>query len=172
MPFPRLLAGAVAFLLLAGSANAQRRQELTPGGRVRVTAPNFAPGVVTGTVASYSTEGLAVAVEATGDTLLFPLHSVRRLDVFRGAGGGATAARRARSYGFIGLAVGILAGPALAIAGDRDMVSTTALTAAGGLVAGVTLGAVSGSANPTEQWSWNVDPWGYDPDLKPAAAAP
>jgi hypothetical protein len=163
---------AVLIAAAATSASAQRREDPLTGQVVRVTAPNFADHVVTGTVTGFSQEGLAVTEREGGTQHLFPLRSVQRLDIFRGAGGAAAAPRRARLYGFLGLAVGALAGPVIAITTDGDMATTTALSAGAGLAGGLALGAASGAAHPTEQWTWNVRPWGYDPNLRPAPAQP
>jgi len=163
----RLLATLALSAALAGTAAAQQRDELT-GQLVRVTAPNFASHVVIGTVTSYAQEGLRVAERGTDSTYHFPLRSVQRIDIFRGSGAGATAPRRARLGAFIGMGLGALAGPVVAIVTDRDMATTTALTAGGGLLAGAAVGALTGAASPSEQWTWNVAPWGYDPNLRPA----
>lgn len=164
----RFLLTLLGLALVAGAhpAAAQRRDHLS-GKLVRVTAPNFADHVVTGTVTAYTTEGVRVAEQGSGTEYLFPLRSVQRLDIFRGGGAGATASRRARSFGFIGLALGALAGPVLAIVTDREMATTTLLTAGAGALGGAAVGAASAAARPTEQWSWTVHPWGYDPDLRP-----
>jgi hypothetical protein len=159
--FPLLL-----LLLLAAPAAAQRRDDLT-GKLVRVTAPNFADHVVTGTVSAYTEEGLRVAEQGSSAEHLYPLRSVQRIEIVRGAGAAATAPRRARGYGFIGFGIGVLAGPVLSLATDLDMVESTAITAGGGLVIGLAAGAASGAAAPRDQWSWVVNPWNYDPALRP-----
>jgi hypothetical protein len=166
-----IIATLLLSLAAAVPAEAQRRDELT-GKLVRVTAPNFADHVVTGTVTTYTEEGIAVTEQGTGAEHHFPLRSVQRIDIFRGTGAAAAAPRRARSYGFVGFALGVLAGPVLAIVTDHDFATTTALSAAGGLAGGLALGALSGTAHPTEQWTWNVRPWGYDPNLRPAQPPP
>ena len=160
---PALLAGA----LLATPAAAQQRDELS-GKLVRVTSPHFADRVVVGTVTAYTQEGLRVTERGSDSTFLFPLRSVQRIDIFRGSGAGAAAPRRARFGAFIGFALGALAGPVISIVTDSDMVTTSLVTAGGGLLAGAALGAATGAASPSEQWSWNVSPWGYDPNLRPS----
>lgn len=157
----------LALSLLAGlPAEAQRRDDIA-GKLVRVTSPNFADHVVTGTVTAYTTEGVRVTEQGSGTEYLFPLRSVQRLDIFRGAGAGATASRRLRSFGFIGLALGTLAGPVIAIVTDSDMATTTLATAAVGGLTGAVVGATTAAAHPTEQWSWTIHPWGYDAELRP-----
>lgn len=153
---------------MAGSAAAQQRDELT-GKLVRITAPNFANHQVIGTVTVYAQEGLTVTERGTDSTYHFPLRSVQRIDIFRGSGAGAAAPRRARTGAFLGLALGALAGPVISIVTDSDMAITTAATAGGGLLIGAALGGVAGAAAPSEQWTWNVAPWGYDPNLRPAS---
>jgi hypothetical protein len=154
---------------LAAPAAAQRRDDELTGKLVRVTAPNFADHVVTGTVTAYTQEGLTVTEQSSGTQHLVPLRSVQRLDIFRGEGAGATAPRRARTYGFFGFALGALAGPVLAIVTDADIPTTTLITAGAGLAAGAAIGAASGAASPRAQWTWNIHPWGFDSNLRPPA---
>jgi hypothetical protein len=159
----------LAAAAVSGSVQAQQRDALT-GQLVRITAPNFADHVVIGTVTAYTQEGLQVTERETGSRHSFPLRSVQRIDIFRGSGAGAAAPRRARLYGFLGFALGALAGPAIAAVTDADFVTTTAISAGSGLLVGAAAGALSGAASPSEQWTWNVSPWGYDPNLRPASA--
>jgi hypothetical protein len=168
MRLVRFLTSALLVAVLATPSAAQRRAADLNGKLVRVTAPNFADHVVVGTVTSYTQEGLGVTEQGSGTERLFPLRSIERLDIFRGGDARAAAPRRARGYGFIGFGLGALAGPVLAITTDSDMVTSTLATSAGGLALGLAVGALSGTAHPTEQWSWNLRPWGYDPSLRPA----
>lgn len=162
------LAAAAAFLVSAPAAAQQASDGLT-GTRVRVTAPQFIPAPVTGTITAYTRDGIAVADEFSGDTILLPLRSVSRLDKFAGGSAASTAWYRGRLGAFIGGGLGLIAGPVLAKVVDRDMVESTLLGGAIGLGAGFTVGAVYGAASPRERWTWTIQPWGYDPELRPAA---
>jgi hypothetical protein len=162
----RVVAAAVLSALVAAPSRAQRADDIN-GKLVRVTAPNFADHVVTGTVTAYTQEGLTVSEQGTGTEHVFPLRSVQRIDIFRGGGAGSAAPRRARSYGFVGLALGALTGTVIGIETDRDIATSGLIGAGGGLGTGLLLGALSGTAHPTQQWSWVVRPWGYDPNLRP-----
>ena len=160
---------AVAALVLAAPAAAQERpDDGLSGTRVRVTAPNFLPGTVTGTITSYTQQGIVVVDEFSGDSILLPLHSVSRLDKFAGGSAASSAWYRGRVGGFIGGALGLIAGPLLAKSVDKDMVEATLLGGAIGLGAGFTVGALYGAATPRERWTWTIQPWGYDPNLRPS----
>lgn len=155
-----------AALLLAPRAEAQRRDPLV-GREVRVTAPNFAPEPVRGTVTAFDHQGLHVAVDSAGTQRLFPVRSVQRIDILQGRGRGATALRRARFYGFVGGALGAVAAPLVSRHLDMEIGTGVAVLGGGGALAGITLGVLSGNAAPREQWSWQISPWGYDRNLKP-----
>lgn len=161
----------LAALLLAVPAAAQQQSDGLTGTRVRVTAPNFIPAPVTGTVGSYTAEGIVVVDEVTGDTIRLPLRAVSRLDEFAGGTAASTAWYRGRMGAFIGAGVGLIAGPLLASTFDKEMGEGAILGGAIGLGAGFTVGAIWGAASPRERWKWTIRPWGYDPALRPAPAA-
>lgn len=166
---------AALLLALAASAHslhAQQPDDGMTGRRVRVTAPNFAPHPVVGTVTAYTDQRLVVAEEGTGEVYEFPLRSVQRLDPFMGGSGGSTAWYRGRIGAFVGGALGAIAGAAIGSAGDGEMVRTTLIGGAVGLGVGGAMGAVHGAAFPRERWGWVVGPWGYDPELRPEAPVP
>ena len=163
---------AAAALLLATPAAAQEANDGLTGTRVRVTAPQFLPAILTGTVTSYRQDGLSVADEASGDTVLLPLRAISRLDKFAGGSAGSTAWYRGRFGAFIGAGLGLIAGPALAKVTDRSVGEMALIGGAAGLGVGFTIGAVYGAANPRERWTWTMQPWGYDPSLRPAPATP
>jgi hypothetical protein len=163
---------ALALALAALAPHATHGQEATDGltgTRVRVTAPHFAPHRVQGVVSTYTDARLEVTEEETGTVYSFPLRSVSRLDPFMGGGSGSTAWYRARLGGFLGGAVGLLAGAVAASMSEssRSPAATVALYGAGGLGAGALLGGVTGAAAPSERWGWVMNPWGYDPELRP-----
>ena len=163
-----ILALAAALVLApATRAEAQGRDPLV-GREVRVTAPNFAPAPVRGTVTAFDHLGLHVAVDSAGTQRLFPVRSVQRIDILQGRGRGTTAMRRARFYGFLGAALGAVAAPLVARELDMSIGTGVAVLGGAGALAGVTLGVVSGNVSPSEQWSWQVSPWGYDRTLQPA----
>jgi hypothetical protein len=175
---------ALAAALLALPATAQQTSDTTAappapasaarpandgltGTRVRVTAPNFLPAPLTGTVTAYRQEGLTVAGEA-GDTVLLPLRAIARLDKFAGGSAGSTAWYRGRWGAFIGAGLGLVSAPLIARATDRGVGESAIMGGAIGLGAGFTVGAVIGAASPRERWTWTMQPWGYDPTLRPA----
>lgn len=137
------------------------------GTRVRVTAPNFLPAPLQGTVTSYRQEGLSVASEATGDTVLLPLRAISRLDKYAGGSAGSTAWYRGRLGAFIGAGLGLVVGPATAKLTDRGMGESALLGGAIGLGTGFTVGALLGASSPRDRWTWTMQPWGYDATLRP-----
>jgi hypothetical protein len=165
----RSLALAALLLALAAidPAAAQQADDGLTGTRVRVTAPHFAPERVTGVVTEYNDQRLQVTADGTGEVYVFPLRSVQRLDPFMGGSRGSTAWYRARVGAFLGAAVGFLAGAAIGTTGDSNMVRPTLVGGAIGLGTGATVGALFGAAFPSERWGWVMNPWGYDPELRP-----
>jgi hypothetical protein len=160
---------ALAALLIASPAAAQQASDGLSGTRVRVTAPNFIPAPVTGTVASYSTQGIVVVDEVTGDSIRLPLRSVSRLDEFAGGTAASTAWYRGRLGAFIGAGLGLIAGPVLSKVVGGDMVENTLVGGAVGMTGGFVVGAITGAAAPRERWKWTMQPWGYDPNLRPTS---
>jgi hypothetical protein len=165
--FALLAAAAAIALFPAARAEAQHREPLV-GREVRVTAPNFAEGPVRGTVTRFDHEGVHVAVDSAGTERHFPVRSVQRIDILQGRGRKATALRRMRLFGFLGAGLGAVAAPL--VAGDLDLSigAGVALFGGAGAVLGGTAGIISGNVSPSEQWSWQISPWGYDRTLKPA----
>lgn len=151
----------------AAPAPAARANDGLTGTRVRVTAPNFLPAPVTGLVTAYRQEGLSVATEGTADTVMLPLRAISRLDKFAGGSRGSTAWYRGRWGAFIGAGLGLIVGPATAKLTDRDMGESAILGGAIGLGSGFAVGAALGAAAPRERWTWTLQPWGYDPSLRP-----
>ena len=137
------------------------------GTRVRVTAPNFLSAPLQGTVTSYRQEGLSVASEATGDTVLLPLRAISRLDKYAGGSAASTAWYRGRLGAFIGAGLGLVVGPATAKLTDRGMGESALLGGAIGLGTGFTVGALLGASSPRDRWTWTMQPWGYDATLRP-----
>lgn len=162
-----LCIAAVAAFLLAAPVAAQQASDGLTGTRVRVTAPQFLPAPLTGTVTAYRQEGLSVLGETSGDTVLLPLRAISRLDRFAGGSAGSTAWYRGRMGAFIGAGLGLIAGPLLAKVTDRGMGESALMGGAAGLGAGFTVGALYGAASPRERWTWTMQPWGYDPTLRP-----
>jgi hypothetical protein len=169
MSVHRHLAFAAALLALAAAvpASAQETADRLTGTRVRVTAPNFAEQRVVGTVTAYTDQRLVVAEEGTGEVYEFPLRAVSRLDPFMGGSSGSTAWYRGRLGAFVGAALGLVGGAALGFTGDGDPLSTTLIGGGVGLGVGATVGALHGAALPRERWGWVMNPWGYDPELRP-----
>jgi hypothetical protein len=158
---------ALAAVLLAVPAAAQQSSDGLTGTRVRVTAPNFLPAPVTGIVTAYRQDGLSIAAEGTADTVMLPLRSISRLDKFAGGSRGSTAWYRGRWGAFIGGGLGLISAPLIAKATDLDMGESAALGGAIGLGTGLTIGLAFGAASPKERWTWTMQPWGYDPSLRP-----
>lgn len=172
----RLLA-ALAAALLATPAIAQEATDGLTGTRVRVTAPNFFPAPIQGTVTAYTQQGLTVAREDTAAdsaavTVTVPLRAVSRLDRYAGGSASSTAWYRGRIGAFIGAGLGLIAGPLSAKLTDRGMGESALLGGGLGLVSGFTVGAVIGASSPRERWTWAMQPWGYDPTLRPQTPPP
>jgi hypothetical protein len=155
---------------VAAPAAARRPSDGLTGTRVRVTAPNFIPAPMTGTVTSYTQQGLTVRDEATGDSVFLPLRSVSRLDEFAGGSAAGTAWYRGRIGAFIGAGLGLIAGPLLAKVVDKEPGEMAFIGGGVGLVSGFALGAITGAAAPRERWKWVIQPWGYDSTLRPEPA--
>lgn len=166
-----LLAALAAFLISVPAA-AQRQSDGLSGTRVRVTAPNFIPAPVTGTVTSYTQQGIVVVDEVTGDSIQLPLRSVTRLDKFAGGSAASTAWYRGRLGAFIGAGLGLVGGPLVAKVVDRDLGEMAIIGGGAGLVTGFTVGAIAGAAAPRDRWTWTIQPWGYDASLRPAPVPP
>lgn len=166
-----MLAALAAFLVSMPAA-AQQQSDGLSGTRVRVTAPNFIPAPVTGTVTSYTQQGIVVVDEVTGDSVRLPLRSVARLDKFAGGSAASTAWYRGRMGAFIGAGLGLIAGPLLAKVVDKEMGEMAFIGGGAGLVTGFTVGAIAGAATPRERWSWVIQPWGYGAGLRPTPVPP
>ncbi|HEU4885999.1 MAG TPA: hypothetical protein VFT45_27425 [Longimicrobium sp.] len=163
---------ALAALLLSVPAAAQQQSDGLSGTRVRVTSPHFLPAPVTGTITSYTLQGIVVVDEVTGDSILLPLRSVTRLDKFAGGSAASTAWYRGRVGAFIGAGLGLVGGPLVAKVMDRDLGEMALIGGVSGLVTGFTVGAITGAAAPRDRWTWTIQPWGYDPTLRPAPVPP
>jgi hypothetical protein len=168
---------AMAAVLLASPALAQQGSDGLTGTRVRVTAPNFFPAPVRGTVTSYTQQGLTVAREdTTADsaavTITVPLRAVSRLDRFAGGSASSTAWYRGRLGAFVGAGLGLIAGPLSAKVTGKGVGESAILGGALGLTSGFVVGAVIGAAAPRERWTWAMQPWGYDASLRPDPIAP
>jgi hypothetical protein len=163
---------AIAALLVTVPTAAQQQSDGLSGTRVRVTSPNFIPAPVTGTVTSYTQQGIVVVDEVTGDSIRLPLRSVTRLDKFAGGSAASTAWYRGRLGAFIGAGLGLVGGPLVAKVVDRDLGEMALLGGVGGLVTGFTVGAITGAAAPRDRWTWTIQPWGYDATLRPAPTPP
>jgi hypothetical protein len=143
----------VALTLLASPASAQLA-ELPTQSRIRVFVPSVSKKPLVGKLDLGIIDSVMIA-DATGRRA-FPLKSVERLDVSGGDSRGAGAMRGAR-YGFI---VGLLYTAAIVAAdGANGGAATTnglpktvtyGLAGTGGATV---LGAVFGSAFPTERWT-------------------
>jgi hypothetical protein len=164
----RIVTLAAAALLLAAPAAAQQAADGLTGTRVRVTAPNFLPAPLQGTVTSYTQQGLGVVGDTGADTVLLPLRAISRLDRFAGGSASSTAWYRGRMGGFIGAGLGLIAGPLLAKVTDRGMGESALIGGGVGLATGFTVGAIWGASSPRERWTWTMQPWGYDATLRPA----
>lgn len=165
------IVAAIAALVISVPAAAQQADGLS-GTRVRVTSPNFIPAPVTGTVSSYTQEGIVVVDEVTGDSIRLPLRSVSRLDKFAGGSAASTAWYRGRVGAFIGAGLGLIGGPLLAKVVDKEMGEMAFIGGGVGLVSGFTVGAITGAVAPRERWTWVIKPWGYDANLRPTTPVP
>jgi hypothetical protein len=166
MRIPALVAAAL--LLAAPAAAQQPSSDGLTGTRVRVTAPHFLPAPLQGTVVSYTQAGLGVTADSTADTVMLPLRAISRLDRFAGGSAGSTAWYRGRLGAFIGAGLGLVAGPLLAKVTDQGMGESALIGGVAGLGTGFVIGAAWGASAPRERWTWVVQPWGYDPTLRPA----
>src|SRR5690349_20353784 len=112
---------ALAALLISVLAAAQQQSDGLSGTRVRVTAPNPIPAPLRGTVTAYTHEVIVAVDEVTGDSILLPLRSVTRLDKFACGSAASTAWYRGRLGASIGAGLGLVGGPLVAKAVDRDL---------------------------------------------------
>jgi len=104
-----LLAVLLAATLSAPPSAAQRRTELLPGTRVRVTMPVFVDGVAisrverpaVGTVVSVDSVSITTQMEDEGPLLTVPFSAIARLQVSRGAISSAEGQRRGLRKGML-----------------------------------------------------------------------
>jgi hypothetical protein len=146
-----------ALLLAATAARPALAQQtpvtLTPGDRVRVSAPPHTPHRVQGELVLYQGDSIAVREEGTGTVYLAPVTSVRSLAKNVGLDRGRSVRRGARLGLFLGASVGAVAGPLLGTDEDTDQFyETIALSTGGGAVLGVALGAAYGALFARERW--------------------
>ena len=145
-----LLLPALLVALPIGALPAQETSTLTPGARVRVSAPDLhEPGALIGTVVALRGDTLFVRnADEGGAGLPLPLARVERLEVSRG--------RRSRGTGAaLGFLLGAAVGAAYGVAGHPGLAHTD--ISEGGeiaIYAGVAglLGAAIGTARGGERW--------------------
>jgi hypothetical protein len=166
-----LLLAVSASLTIAPVDAQQRSENPFEGERVRITAPNFFDGRVTGTVVRYDHNGIAVQHEATGEIHAVPYAGVQQLDRFLGGSPASTAWYRGRLFGFLGMGLGTITGALIGDASGLGFVPTLSVGAAIGAITGGAAGAVYGANNPVERWGWVPNPWGYDPNVRPISEA-
>jgi hypothetical protein len=148
------IASLVAALLLAAPFTllAQQESVLTPGDRIRVTAPSIGIEQLVCTLSAFSPD--SVVVEDRGTLLSLPLASVTKLDVYRGqrskAGKGAVTGL------LVGTGAGTLFGLIAAAASD---VEETEYALGGALIfaglgggVGALIGAAVGQRRPVDRW--------------------
>ena len=153
MRAPRI-ARLVAIALVAGLA-APRAAEtqpvnLTPGARLRVSAPDFDIKRRTGTLVRVTPDSLTVDFRGRIPPMTLPIDGLSRLDVSTGKRRAAGLARGAA----IGTLIGALAG--LAISGDpqecRDEGCGAVILGTLGGGTGLILGSVIGVATAPDRW--------------------
>lgn len=155
----RLALALLAALIAPDSADAQ---QLEPGARVRLTAPQYVLGMevagsarpTVGTVISVDDVALTLRT-ARGDTLTYPFSAVRRVEVSAGRMDATRGAVRGGATGTL-VAGGTVATALLlvrVIGGPKGpgFTDDTAKLVGGSAVAGGVLGATLG-ATPRERW--------------------
>ena len=146
----------LALLLVAAlvpSLEAQQRT-LLPGDQVQLRAPAFHRGPFRAAVIRYVTDTLAVRSLESDSVLAIPLSEIRYLSRNEGMNRGRSTWHGMRAGAFVGMALGVVAGPLLAsrYGDDGDFGRYTALSGAGGLAAGGGLGALLGSVLAGDHW--------------------
>ena len=135
--------------------------KLSPGMRVRVLAPGYAPEPIVGTIYALDERSIRLQTQARAEPLTVPREQITRLDL--------SAGRRSRLPGaLIGAAVGGAAG---ALAGSQSS-SYRDASQAGGALVGVLVGALVGALIPPGE-RWNLlSSSGYRVTLGPAVLPP
>ena len=151
---PRLALLLLALATIAPVAAAQDAvHTLAPGDTVRVLAPAWGPRMVEGEVLVYHTDSLAVRESATGRRYAVALGGVQELMKNEGPNRRRSVRRSALGGLFVGFALGVVAGPLLAMGRkDDDFIGITVLTGLGGGAMGLGLGAVAGSVFARDHW--------------------
>lgn len=131
---------------------------VSPGDRVRVTAPRVDLSKGIGTVAALGADTILVAVEGGANALALPLSDVKKLEVYRGT---KSQAGRGAGIGFLvgagmGTLLGALGSGMCGMEGDPEpgcvagfTIGAALLGGGVGLLLGVGIGAASGR---TDRW--------------------
>jgi hypothetical protein len=132
-----------------GADDTSDPQSLVPGLRVRIVAPDIAPGKVVGSIVNADTESVTVAVSGRHESISVPREKIMTMDISEGPrsrwvdvgiGGGA------------GLATGAVGCTVANGKSKGDFVSGGTVAAVCGLIGGA-LGALIGAAIPPgERW--------------------
>jgi len=153
LPLRVLLVLASAALLPLSAAAQSHGHTLAPGDTVRVLARAWGTRMVEGELVVYRTDSLAVRETATGTRYAVPLAGVGRLLKNEGLDRRRSVRRSAVAGLFVGIAVGVVSGPLIAMSrDDENFAGTTLLTGLGGGALGIGVGAASGSVFAREHW--------------------
>ncbi|HEY0019535.1 MAG TPA: hypothetical protein VGC13_24750 [Longimicrobium sp.] len=153
VPRLALLLLALATMAQVDAAAQDAVHTLAPGDTVRVLAPAWGPRMVEGEVLVYHTDSLAVRESATGRRYAVALGGVQELMKNEGPNRRRSVRRSALGGLFVGFALGVVAGPLLAMGRkDDDFLGTTVLTSLGGGAMGLGVGAAAGSVFARDHW--------------------
>lgn len=154
----------------AAAPGAAQRRTLLPGDEVQVRAPAVHQGPFRGAVVRYVQDTLAVLEHGTDSVHAVPLREIRYLSRNEGPDHGRSVRRGLQAGAFVGMALGVVAGPLLAAkyGDDGDFGRYTALSGASGLAAGGGLGALIGTLFAGDHWQRFL----MAPPVSPCGAAP
>lgn len=143
---------AIAITLAVSRAALAQANVLTPGARVRVSAPSHDLKKRVGVLRGATVDSLTVAFDGVSEPLSMSLSAVSRLDVSTGRSR-ATGFGRGAGIGFlVGAVVGTLAAVAVQEDGCDDCKLAFLAFGVGGAGLGLIIGGVAGLAHPRDRW--------------------
>jgi hypothetical protein len=142
----------IALLPIALPARAQDHV-FSPGGLLRIEAPNVFPGRMEAVVRAYTHEGLHLESPNGRENYVLSPTEIRYLAKYRGPDRRYMVKQRAATLGFVGGSIGAVSGPFIAIGLERGTLSKgSAIGAATGAVLGSAAGAIWGSRHRGDVW--------------------
>ncbi len=151
---PRALLLLALFAVLPAAAAAQSNgHTLEPGDTVRVLANAWGPRAIEGELLVYQADSLALRETATGTRYAVELGGVRKLAKNEGLDRRRSVRRWGTAGLFMGFALGVVTGPLISMGRhDESFERTTLVTALGGGVLGLSLGAAGGAVFSRDHW--------------------